>query len=150
MTIPKNFPLTDRRAIVNIELLHAEKMREYNEMIEAKTPEEHIINLGAYGSSKIMIKKTTFGTDAQERKQCPVFTGCLMYFPNALAAVARLSYRGNQQHHPDKPLHWDRTKSTDELDALTRHLIEGEWDAVAWRALANLEKQIENGWEAEQ
>tara|TARA_R100001015_G_C4633220_1_gene197882 strand:+ start:4587 stop:4964 length:378 start_codon:yes stop_codon:yes gene_type:complete len=88
-----------------------------------------------------------------KRKQIPIYTGLIKYFPKALAEVARVSYTGNQQHHPDKPLHWDRAKSTDELDALTRHLFEaGEIDTdgmrhsakVAWRALANLEKELEN------
>tara|TARA_R100001509_G_scaffold81339_1_gene45837 strand:+ start:1143 stop:1529 length:387 start_codon:yes stop_codon:yes gene_type:complete len=91
-------------------------------------------------------------TDKNKRKQIPIFTGLIKYFPKALAEVARVSYIGNQQHHPDKPLHWDRSKSTDELDALTRHLFQaGETDTdgmrhsakVAWRALANLEKELE-------
>ena len=91
-------------------------------------------------------------TDKNKRKQIPIFTGLVKYFPKALAEVARVSYIGNQQHHPDKPLHWDRSKSTDELDALTRHLFQaGETDTdgmrhsakVAWRALANLEKELE-------
>jgi len=91
-------------------------------------------------------------TDKNKRKQIPIFTGLIKYFPKALAEVARVSYTGNQQHHPDKPLHWDRSKSTDELDALTRHLFQaGETDTdgmrhsakVAWRALANLEKELE-------
>ena len=91
-------------------------------------------------------------TDKNKRKQIPIFTGLIKYFPKALAEVARVSYIGNQQHHPDKPLHWDRAKSTDELDALTRHLFQaGETDTdgmrhsakVAWRALANLEKELE-------
>ena len=87
------------------------------------------------------------------RKQTPVFTGVLNYFPDAIREVARVSYVGNQQHNPDKPLHWDRSKSGDELDALSRHLLEaGTIDTdgirhsakVAWRALANLQKEIEN------
>ena len=91
-------------------------------------------------------------TDKNKRKQIPIYTGLVKYFPKALAEVARVSYIGNQQHHPDKPLHWDRSKSTDELDALTRHLFQvGEIDTdgmrhsakVAWRALANLEKELE-------
>ena len=91
-------------------------------------------------------------TDKNKRKQIPIFTGLIKYFPKALAEVAKVSYIGNQQHHPDKPLHWDRSKSTDELDALTRHLFQaGETDTdgmlhsakVAWRALANLEKELE-------
>ena len=87
-----------------------------------------------------------------ERKQMPVYTGVIKYFPKALLEVSRVSVAGNEQHHPDKPLHWDRSKSTDELDALMRHLIDaGKIDddgirhsaKVAWRALANLEKELE-------
>jgi len=90
---------------------------------------------------------------AEERKKAPVYSGVLNYFPDAILEVAKVSYIGNQQHHPDKPLHWDRNKSTDELDALTRHLIDaGKLDSdgmrhsakVAWRALANLQKEIES------
>ena len=90
---------------------------------------------------------------ANDRKQRPVFSGVLKYFPDAIMEVAYVSYMGNQQHHPDEPLHWDRNKSTDELDALMRHLISaGTKDTdgvrhsakVAWRALANLQKEIEN------
>lgn len=84
-----------------------------------------------------------FGTDQKERKNFPVYSGVIKYFPNALAAIAKISKDGSEQHNPGKPLFWDRSKSGDELDALMRHLIEGDWDAVAWRALANLEKQLE-------
>ena len=92
-------------------------------------------------------------TDKDKRKQIPIYSGVLKYFPDAIAEVAKCSYAGNQQHHPDKPLHWDRSKSTDELDALVRHLMEaGQTDTdgvrhsakVAWRALAHLQKEIEN------
>ena len=90
---------------------------------------------------------------AKDRKQRPVYSGVLKYFPDAIMEVAFVSYMGNNQHHPDKELHWDRNKSTDELDALMRHLISaGTIDTdgvrhsakVAWRALANLQKEIEN------
>lgn len=89
---------------------------------------------------------------AQERKNTPVYHGVLMYFPDAIREVAKCSFAGNNQHHSDKPLHWDRSKSGDELDALTRHLLEaGSTDTdgvkhsakVAWRALANLQKELE-------
>jgi len=89
----------------------------------------------------------------QKRKQLPVYSGVLKYFPDALAEVSKVSRAGNEQHNPDKPLHWDRSKSTDELDALTRHLLEaGKIDTdgirhsakIAWRALAHLQKEIEN------
>ena len=88
----------------------------------------------------------------QERKQMPVYSGVLKYFPDAIREVSKVSWVGNQQHHPDKPLHWDRAKSSDELDALSRHLMEaGTIDTdgqrhsakVAWRALAYLQKELE-------
>ena len=87
-----------------------------------------------------------------DRKSRPVFTGVLKYFPDAIMEVARTSWAGNQQHHPDKALHWDRNKSYDHLDALSRHLIQaGQIDddgirhsaKVAWRALANLQLELE-------
>ena len=100
--------------------------------------------------------------DAVKRKAVPIYSGVVRYFPDALAAVAELSRIGNEQHNPGKPLHWDRSKSGDELDALMRHLMEaGTSDTdgvlhstkVAWRALANLQKEIEQGvsvtWERE-
>lgn len=91
--------------------------------------------------------------DPKSRKNVPLYTGLVCYFPDALASVAELSRIGNEQHNPGEPLHWARGKSTDELDALTRHLFEaGSIDhdgirhsaKVAWRALANLQKEIEN------
>jgi len=94
----------------------------------------------------------TLPTDPKARKAVPIYSGVLRYFPRALAAVAELSRVGNEQHNPGQPLHWDRSKSGDELDALTRHLMEaGTIDTdeqrhstkVAWRALANLEKELE-------
>ncbi|HXI50420.1 MAG TPA: dATP/dGTP diphosphohydrolase domain-containing protein [Candidatus Saccharimonadales bacterium] len=86
------------------------------------------------------------------RKAFPLATGCLDYFPDALAAIAEVSFVGNEQHNPGQPLHWDRSKSTDEADALMRHFIDrGTRDddgmrhsaKVAWRALALLQKEIE-------
>ena len=86
------------------------------------------------------------------RKDYPVYTGVLKYFPDALMELSRVSLQGNKQHHPDKPLHWDRRKSTDHLDALARHLIEAEkadddgilhLAKVAWRALAALQEKLE-------
>lgn len=90
--------------------------------------------------------------DAKGRKSLPVATGVIDYFPDALLAVAACSKAGNDQHNPGKPLFWDRSKSTDEADALIRHFMcRGTVDTdgirhsakVAWRALALLQKEIE-------
>lgn len=91
-------------------------------------------------------------TDAGARKRIPVATGFCDYFPRAIAAVAAVSIAGNEQHNPGKPLHWDRSKSGDEADALMRHFLErGKIDSdgqrhsskLAWRAMALLEKELE-------
>jgi hypothetical protein len=83
-------------------------------------------------------------TNAAERKRIPLYNGVLKYFPAALVAVAKLSFKGNEQHNPGAPLHWDRDKSTDHHDALMRHILDEEWDAVAWRALAILQLDCES------
>jgi hypothetical protein len=90
-----------------------------------------------------------------DRKDMPVYSGVLKYFPNAIKYVAYVSKKGNDQHHPDKPLHWDKDKSTDEPDALVRHLIDHSINPidedkvlhlgkVAWRSLAMLERYLIN------
>lgn len=95
---------------------------------------------------------STLPADAKARKNIPLYSGLIKYFPDALAAVAELSRIGNEQHSPGQPLNWDRSKSGDEHDALCRHLWEaGTIDTdgvrhsvkVAWRALAALQKEIE-------
>ena len=91
----------------------------------------------------------------EERKDTPVFSGVLAYFPDALKEVAKCSFAGQQQHNPNKPLAWDRSKSGNEYDSLTRHLIDSsneDYDIdgtlhkakIAWRALAGLQKHLEN------
>jgi hypothetical protein len=94
----------------------------------------------------------TLPTDRDARKAMPIYRGVLKYFPDALAEVAAVSLIGNAQHHADKPIHWDKSKSSDEGDALIRHLLEaGTRDTdgarhsakVAWRALALLQREID-------
>ena len=92
---------------------------------------------------------------AEVRKATPVFSGVLAYFPDALKEVSKASLAGNKQHLEGTPLHWDRSKSTDQLDALTRHLIDhasGEiidddgvyhLAKVCWRGLAQLQLLVE-------
>ena len=91
----------------------------------------------------------------EKRKNMPVFSGVLKYFPDAIREVSKTSWAGNEQHHPDKPLHWDKNTSTDNEDAMMRHLIDHTLDPmdsdgvlhltkVAWRALASLQIYLEN------
>lgn len=87
------------------------------------------------------------------RKNTPIFSGLLAYFPDACAAVARLSKIGNDKHNPGKPMHWAREKSTDHHDCVARHLMDVEAidpdtglpHAVhlAWRALALAQLTLE-------
>ncbi len=97
--------------------------------------------------------------DSKARKDCPVYSGVLAYFPDAIAEVARLSKVGNDKHNPGEPLHWERSKSQDHDDCITRHqlniakgeLIDPSYPgqnirhraAIAWRALAALQLEIE-------
>ena len=103
----------------------------------------------------------TLPSSPEERKQRPIATGCLDYFPLALAEVARCSKAGNDQHNLGQPLHWARSKSTDQADCIVRHLIQrGTLDSdgirhsakVAWRALAMLQTELEEaaGWAPEE
>lgn len=105
---------------------------------------------GATVDDKAFSSDPILSTDSVERKNTPIFSGVLMYFPLAIAAVARHSKRGNDRHNPTEPLHWAREKSADHHDCAARHLIDsnhfndesGEYEeaaALAWRALAILE-----------
>jgi hypothetical protein len=91
----------------------------YNDIYEA-IPQEQGIELPEGGIELLEEENPIKFT----RKQTPIFSGVLNYFPDAIREVAKCSYAGQQQHNPDKPLAWDRSKSGDELDALTRHLLE--------------------------
>jgi hypothetical protein len=92
-----------------------------------------------------------FGTDSAQRKRFPLTTGLLDYFPDACAAVAEVSFQGNEKHNPGEPMHHARGKSMDHADCIARHLIErGGFDqgirhsaALAWRALALLQEELE-------
>jgi len=97
--------------------------------------------------------KQVMPLDSAERKNTPITTGVLDYFPAALAAVAKLSKLGNDKHNPNEPLHWSRGKSNDHADCIARHLVDrGVIDPetgmshsveVAWRALAMLQLEEE-------
>tara|TARA_R100001463_G_scaffold110220_1_gene164892 strand:+ start:64 stop:357 length:294 start_codon:yes stop_codon:yes gene_type:complete len=89
---------------------------------------------------------------SKNRKDYPVWTGVINYFPDALMEVSKVSKIGNDQHNKGLPIHWDKSKSTDNLDALTRHLLQADKKdddgcyhlaKVAWRALAALQIKLE-------
>lgn len=96
--------------------------------------------------------KMYLSEDPQERKDTPITSGVLDYFPLAIAAVAQCSKVGNDQHNPGQPLHWAKGKSTDHADCIARHLIDrhtNDTDGVrhvtklAWRAMALLQTVLE-------
>jgi hypothetical protein len=73
-----------------------------------------------------MSLKLTLPTDSQERKGFPLFSGCLRYFPAALAGVSRISKLGNDKHNPGQEMHHARGKSSDHGDCILRHLTDVE------------------------
>jgi len=97
----------------------------------------------------------TLPTDDKARKALPVFDGVLMYFPDAVCAVAEVSRNGNEQHNPGEPLHWARGKSMDQYNTALRHMMDAKtgtrYDTdggrhlakAAWRILAALQLDIE-------
>lgn len=101
------------------------------------------------------MNRTALPIDSKERKQYPVFSGCLAYFPAALAQVSKHSFDGNEKHNPGLPLQHARGISGDHEDCLIRHLIDakeyeagsiariGELRAAAWRVLALLQEECE-------
>ena len=89
-------------------------------------------------------------SSASARKHLPIGTTVLDYFPLALAEIAKVSLAGQRQH---RTTGWDRSKSSDEADALIRHFLDrGGFDGdglrhsakMAWRALALLQQEMED------
>lgn len=89
------------------------------------------------------------GYTSAERKEMPVHTGVMLYFPDALCAIARVSQKSNEKHNPGEPLGWQRGKSTDQTDCVARHLLtpnatdpdSGELELAhsGWRILAQIQ-----------
>lgn len=109
-------------------------------------------DLDQMAARKYAPKRLLSDMTSGQRKEYPVVTGVLDYFPDAIAMVAHVSYIGNQKHNLGQPLHWARGKSSDHLDCIGRHLSERyeiETDNIphlansAWRALAELQEFLE-------
>jgi hypothetical protein len=90
-------------------------------------------------------------------KKDRITTGCVDYFPNALAAIGRWSAYNNAKYPPDPPSadgspRWSFDVSTDHADAIGSHLAQrGTVDEetgfshsvpLAWRSLALLESEL--------
>lgn len=68
-----------------------------------------------------------FGSDYQQRKNIPLFSFLVRYFPDALVEVTKVCVAGNAQHNPELALtdiNWSRGKSTDQLNTAMRHMVD--------------------------
>ncbi len=104
-------------------------------------------------------KKTTLPLASKERKDFPLYSGLLQYFPAALTQVSYVSKIGNDKHNPGEPLHHSRGKSADHADCIMRHLLDmkenfgkglgrdengvPQVSYIAWRALALAQEWLE-------
>lgn len=112
-------------------------------------------NLSLMVPPKAPEPRTALPKDSAMRKEYPVFSGCVAYFPAALSQVARHSWEGNEKHNPGLPLQHARGISGDHEDCIMRHLIDAkehragsvkrleELRAAAWRVLALLQEECE-------
>lgn len=94
-------------------------------------------------------------TDDKARKALPLWTFLIEYFPDAFLAVANVAIQGNIQHNPGEPLHWDRSKSMDQMNTAFRHTwdygrgvkrdTDGQYHLAkaVWRLSAQLQLDIE-------
>lgn len=99
----------------------------------------------------------TLPTDRDARNALPIWDGCIAYFPDVWAEVAKVSVLGNRQHNLGAKLHWDTTVSTDHKNKAMRHMLDDELGEVmddkgetfhlakaVWRLSAALQLRI---WE---
>ena len=94
-------------------------------------------------------------SDRDARNALPVWDGCLMYFPDVWAEIAKVSVAGNKQYAFGGKLRWERTVSTDHENKVIRHMLDHAAGNVldsdgtfhlakaAWRVLAALQLAIE-------
>jgi Domain of unknown function (DUF5664) len=97
-------------------------------------------------------------TDDKARKEIPVFSYLVRYFPKALLAVVGVCVAGNKQHNPEMAatdINWTRGKSSDQMNTAQRHMldygtgtkkdVDGQWHLAKaiWRLSAQLQLDIE-------
>jgi len=97
----------------------------------------------------------TLPTDRDARNALPVWDGCMVYFPDCWAEIAKVSVIGNKQHALGSKLRFARDVSTDHGNKVIRHMLDHAAGNVfdtdgtyhlakaAWRALAALQVAIE-------
>jgi hypothetical protein len=98
---------------------HGEDLLPVGEWIYERT--EDLTSVGA-----VYRPVMSLPTDSAERKNYPMLSGCLNYFPAALAGVSKTSKLGNDKHNPGQALHHARSKSRDHGDCIVRHLVDAE------------------------
>jgi hypothetical protein len=93
--------------------------------------------------------------DRDARNALPVWDGCIAYFPDCWAEIAKVSVIGNKQHALGTKLRFTRDVSTDHANKVMRHMLDHQAGNVmdsdgtyhlakaAWRALAALQVAIE-------
>jgi hypothetical protein len=98
---------------------------------------------------------TMLPNDRDARNALPVWDGCVAYFPDCWAEIAKVSVIGNKQHALGEKLRFARDVSTDHANKVMRHMLDhaagNVFDAdgtyhlakAAWRALAALQVAIE-------
>lgn len=100
-----------------------------------------------------LFENNSLPEDDTIRAQYPMADGLLDYFPNALAEIAAHSKKAGDKFHPGEALRWERGKSKDHRNKILKHLIDsGKTDkygnrhsaALAWRALALLQEELES------
>ena len=130
--------------------------KDLGELTEQFEASKKVLEEGVALMNKLKAPKMTLPLDSSERKNYPLFRGCLKYFSAALAGVSRTSWLGNEKHNPGEELHHARGKSSDHGDCILRHLMDvtdllaarergaevsdqqilDEVNQFAWRALA--------------
>lgn len=68
--------------------------------------------------------RLTLTTDSDARKRIPLIGGLWGYFAAALVGVAQHSFKSNEKHNKDAPLHWSIDNSTDHAECIGRHLLD--------------------------
>jgi hypothetical protein len=117
----------------------------------ARVPQNPIAAAGTAAGESLTGGRLLDRLSSAERKEYPMASGLLDYFPDACAEVSHVSYLGNQKHNPGQPLHWSRSKSSDHADCVvrhytTRHGMDGaimHLAEAAWRAMADLQIALE-------